>query len=313
MADKMATRDGYGKALIELGNNRDDIVVLDADLAKSTRTNWFAKEFPERFIDIGIAEQNMMCIASGLASTGKTVFASSFAIFATGRAWEQIRNTVCLGNFNVKIAATHAGIAVGPDGASHQAVEDIAVMRCIPRMSVVVPCDGPEAMKATITAAETDGPMYIRLGRTAFESITDESTPFELGKGSLMKEGGDVTIVACGQMVAESLKAAEALEKEKISARVINMHTIKPIDHAILEAAAEETGAIVTAEEHSIYGGLGSAVAESLSVNVPVPMEMVGMYDQFGCSGDPNDLYAHFGLTSKDIVEKVHEVLKRKK
>ncbi len=314
MADvkKIATRESYGNALASLGE-KYDIVVLDADLSKSTKTDTFKKAFPERFINMGIAEQNMMSTAAGLASCGKVVFASSFAMFAAGRAFEQIRNSICYPNLNVKIGATHAGISVGEDGATHQCLEDIGIMRTIPNMVVINPADDVEARAAVEAAIKHDGPVYLRFGRLAVPVLYDEADyEFEIGKGVLLKEGTDVTIVATGLMVEMALNASEALKAEGINARVINIHTIKPIDREILVKAAKETGAIVTCEEHNIIGGLGSAVAEVVCEECPVPMERVGVKDVFGKSGVPADLFRDYGLTAEDIVKAVKKVIAKK-
>ncbi len=313
MADviKCATRDAYGAALKQLGT-RDDILVLDADLAKATKTITFKKEFPEKFIDCGIAEGNMMGVAAGLATTGYTVFASSFAMFAAGRAFEQVRNSIAYPNLNVKIGATHAGISVGEDGASHQCCEDIALMRSIPNMVIINPADDIEAMAAVHAAVDHEGPVYMRFGRLAVPRINSEDYKFELGKGVLLKDGKDVTIVASGLMVNEALIAAETLKAEGIDARVINIHTIKPIDKAILVAAAKETGAIVTAEEHSIIGGLGSAVSEALAEEYPVPVVKLGVNDTFGKSGPALELLKIFGLDAENIVIKAKKAIELK-
>ena len=309
MSNKMATREAYGKALVKLGKINDDVVVLDADLSKSTKTNDFLKAYPNRFFNMGIAEQNLVGAACGFATAGKIPFASTFAMFATGRAFEVIRNSVCYPKLNVKICATHAGITVGEDGGSHQSVEDISLMRSIPNMTVVVPADGIEAEKMIFAAAEFNGPMYVRLGRSAVPTIFGEDYDFEIGKGVVLRDGNDVTIIACGIMVNEALIAADILKEENINARVINMSTIKPIDTELIIKAAKETKAIVTAEEHSIIGGLGSAVSEVVCENHPVVVKKVGMNDCFGESGTPNELLAKYGLTAKDIVEKVKEAL----
>ena len=310
--EKQATREAYGKALEALGAERKDIVVLDADLSKSTKTNLFAKAFPERFFDMGIAEQNMLGVAAGLAAAGKVPFASTFAVFATGRAYDQIRNSICYPCLNVKIAATHAGITVGEDGGSHQALEDINLMRGLPNMTVLVPADGPETTKAIRAAAEMDGPVYIRLGRSGVPVITDDATPFEIGKGLALKEGQDVTLIACGMMVAVALDAAEVLANDGISAAVIDMSSIKPIDRALIVEWAKKTGAVVTAEEHSIIGGLGSAVAEVLVEEALVPMERVGVEDVFGESGTGAALVEKFNLTKEHIAEKAKQAIGRK-
>ncbi len=313
MADvkKIATREAYGDALAEFGSN-PNMVVLDADLSKSTKTDSFKKKYPERFVNMGIAEANMMSVAAGLASCGKVVFASTFAIFAAGRAFEQVRNSICYPKLNVKIGATHAGISVGEDGATHQSVEDIALMRSVPNMVVMSPSDAVETRAAVEAAIAHQGPVYLRLGRLGMPVIYDDKYQFELGKGVELKNGKDVSIIATGLMVFEALKAAEILAEEGISARVINIHTIKPIDVDIIVKAAKETGAIVTAEEHSIIGGLGGAVAEVLCENAPVPMIRVGVNDEFGKSGKPAALLEEYGLTAANIVVKVKEVLKKK-
>lgn len=307
---KIATREAYGKALVKLGKINDNVVVLDADLSKSTKTNDFLKAYPNRFFNMGIAEQNLVGAACGFATAGKIPFASTFAMFATGRAFEIIRNSVCYPKLNVKICATHAGITVGEDGGSHQSVEDISLMRSVPNMTVLVPADGVEAEKMIFAAAEFNGPMYVRLGRSAVPTIFEEDYDFKIGKGVVVKEGNDVTIIACGIMVNEALIAADMLKEENIDARVINMSTIKPIDTELIIKAAKETKAIVTAEEHSIIGGLGSAVSEVVSENHPVIVKKVGMNDCFGESGTPNELLEKYGLTAKNIVEKVKESLK---
>ena len=312
MADvmKIATRDAYGQTLIELGNEREDIVVMDADLAAATKTGMFKKAHPDRFFNAGIAEGNMMSIAAGLAACGKTVFASSFAMFAAGRAFEQIRNSIAYPHLNVKIAASHAGISVGEDGATHQCCEDIGIMRTIPGMVIINPADAPEAKAAVRAAANYDGPVYLRFGRLAVPVFNDEDVDFEIGKGKVMREGADVTIIATGLEVAEAMIAAETLAAEGISARVVNMATIKPIDKDLILACAAETGAIVTAEEHNVIGGLGSAVAEVLCESgKPVPMLRVGVEDTFGRSGPALELLDIYGLTAPHIVEKVKAVL----
>ena len=309
---KIATREAYGKTLAGLGEENSDIVVLDADLSKSTKTAEFAKVFPERFFDMGVAEQNMMGTAAGLAVAGKIPFASSFAVFATGRAFEQIRNSIAYPGLNVKIAATHAGISVGEDGASHQSVEDISLMRTLPNMTVIVPADATETEKAVKAAVEIRGPVYLRLGRLALPVLFDENYCFELGKAAVLREGQDVTVIACGLLVGPAMEAADILAEENISTRVINMHTIKPIDRDAIVQAARETKAVVTAEEHSIIGGLGSAVAEVLVQTVPVPQEMVGIKDTFGESGSPAELLEKYGLTANGIITAVKKALERK-
>ncbi|MEW9077931.1 transketolase family protein [Terrisporobacter glycolicus] len=306
---KIATREAYGKALVKLGKINDDVVVLDADLSKSTKTNDFLKAYPNRFFNMGIAEQNLVGAACGFAAAGKIPFASTFAMFATGRAFEVIRNSVCYPKLNVKICATHAGITVGEDGGSHQSVEDISLMRSIPNMTVVVPADGVEAEKMIFAAAEFNGPMYVRLGRSAVPTIFEQDYNFEIGKGVVIRDGNDATIIACGIMVNEAIIAADMLKEENINARVINMSTIKPIDTELIIKAAKETKAIITAEEHSIIGGLGSAVSEVVSENHPTIVKKVGVNDSFGESGTPNELLEKYGLNAKNIVEKVKEAL----
>ncbi len=311
MADviKTATRDAYGKALVELGEKNDKLIVFDADLAAATKTGMFKKAFPERFIDCGIAEGNMMGVAAGMATAGYTVFASSFAMFAAGRAFEQVRNTICYPHINVKIGATHAGISVGEDGASHQCCEDIALMRSIPGMTILNPADDVETRLAVMAAAEMDGPVYMRFGRLAVPRIFDENYKFQIGKGVYLKEGSDVTIIATGLMVERALQAAEQLQAEGISAAVINMATIKPIDREIIIDAAKKTGVIVTAEEHSVIGGLGSAVAEVVCETMPVPVLRVGVNDTFGKSGPALELLEIYGLGVKDIYKKAKEAV----
>ena len=300
MAEMLYQRDIYGKTLVELGKSNKDIVVLDADLSSSTRTGLFAKEFPERFFNFGVAEQNMMATAAGLASCGKTVFASTFAMFATGRAWDQVRNTVCYNNFNVKIVASHAGITVGPDGSSHQALEDIALMRVIPTMKIIVPCDGPQTRDAIIAAASTLGPFYIRLGRPKIPTI-DNKGEFKLGKAQVLTKGNDVAIIACGIMVSAALEAGENLLKQGIKATVINIHTIKPPDtQAILEVATLTKG-IVVCEEHTIIGGLASSIDEIVAQNCPTQVMRLGIKNRFGQSGESADLLKEYNLTSQDI------------
>lgn len=308
---KKATRESYGAALAEFGAD-ENIVVLDADLSKSTKTEVFMKKYPERFFNMGIAEGNMMSVAAGLAAAGKTVFASSFAMFAAGRAFEQIRNSIGYTNLNVKIGATHAGISVGEDGASHQCLEDIALMRSIPNMIVINPADDTEARLAVKAAIDHNGPVYMRFGRLAVEDVNGEDYKFELGKGVELADGKDVTIVATGLMVEMALKARELLADEGISARVINIHTIKPIDEEIITKASKETGAIVTAEEHYIMGGLGSAVTEVVCANAPCPVKIVGT-DRFGKSGKPAELFKAYGLTPENIAKNAKEAIALKK
>lgn len=314
MADiiKKATRDGYGEALLELGKMYDDLYVLDSDLAAATKTGVFKKAYPDRFIDCGIAEQNMMSIAAGMVSTGKKVIASTFAMFAAGRAFEQVRNSIGYPHLSVKIGATHAGMSVGEDGATHQCNEDIALMRTIPGMTIINPADAVEAKAAAIASIEIDGPVYMRFGRLAVPVFNDENYKFVVGKGITIVEGTDVTIIATGLMVNEAMIAAEQLKAEGISARVINIHTIKPIDKDIIIKAAKETGAIVTAEEHSIIGGLGGAVCEVLSETIPTPVLRVGSMDTFGMSGPAPELLVHYGLTAANIMEKVKTAISMK-
>lgn len=313
MADKIATREAYGNALAEFAENYD-FVVLDADLAAATKTGIFKKKYPERFFNCGIAEGNMISVAAGIATTGKTVFASSFAMFAAGRAFEQIRNSIGYPHLNVKICATHAGISVGEDGATHQCLEDIALMRSIPGMVVISPADAVEARAAIKAALEYKGPMYIRLGRLAVPVYNDIDTyEFKLGKGVCLKDGSDVTIIATGLMVDMATNAAKALETEGINARVINIHTIKPLDKEIIIKAAKETGAIVVAEEHNVLGGLGSAVTETVCEEFPVPVLRVGTNDVFGRSGKVPPLLEMYGLTAENIVNKAKLAISLKK
>ena len=311
MADKMATRQAYGKALVELGAKKPELVVMDADLSKSTMTAEFGKTYPERFFNMGIAEQNLYGAAAGLALSGKVVCASTFAMFATGRAFEIIRNSIGYTKANVKICATHAGITVGEDGASHQTFEDIALMRTIPGMTVINPSDGVSAKKLLEQAVEMYGPCYVRLGRAAVPVFYDESADMTLGRANTIREGKDVTVIATGIMVNEAFIAAEKLAEEGIDVRVIDIHTIKPIDSDAIIKAAEETKAIVTAEEHSIVGGLGSAVAEVVVKSAPVRMAMVGQQDTYGESGKPDQLKEKYGMTSADIINAVKSVLQR--
>ncbi|EES50840.1 transketolase family protein [Clostridium botulinum] len=314
MGNKIATREAYGKALVKLSNINKDVVVLDADLSKSTKTADFKAAAPERFINMGIAEANMMGVASGLSTCGKVPFVSTFAMFAAGRAFEQIRNSICYPKLNVKVCATHAGLTVGEDGASHQSVEDISLMRSIPNMIVINPADAIETEAAILAVAEYNGPCYVRLGRLAVENVNDNSNyKFEIGKGVTLANGNDVTIVATGIMVKLALEAKEELAKEGIDARVINIHTIKPIDSELLIKAAKETGAVVTAEEHSIIGGLGSAVSEVLCEEMPVPVLKVGIEDTFGESGKPEQLLKAYGLTTEKIVEKAKKAVSIKR
>ncbi len=307
-----ATREAYGEALAKLGESHKDIVVLDADLSKSTKTDVFKTAFPERFFNVGIAEQNLVSVSAGLAAAGKKPYASSFAMFATGRAFEQVRNAVCYPNLNVKICATHAGITVGEDGATHQSNEDNDCMRILPNMTVVVPADAAETEAVLEWSAEYVGPAYIRLGRAGVDDVTPKGYKFQPGKSTKLREGSDATIIACGAMVGPAVNAANILAEEGIEIRVINMASIKPIDEEAIIAAAKDTGAIVTAEEHNIIGGLGGAVAEVLVGNVPVPMHFVGIKDTFGESGTPKELMQKYGLTSDDIILAVKSVMARK-
>ena len=312
MSSMIATRDAYGETLAELGAENSNIVALDADLSGSTKTGVFAKKFPERFFNMGIAEANMVGTAAGLAAVGKIPFVSTFAIFAVGRAWEQVRQSVAYPKANVKIVATHGGVTVGEDGGSHQSVEDIAIMRAVPNMTVIVPADGIETKGAIRAAAAYKGPVYVRLGRNKVPTIFPPDHRFEIGKGCEMRAGHDMTFVTTGLMTAPAIAAAEVLEKEGISARVVHIATIKPIDQEIVLKAARETGAIVTAEEHSIVGGLGGAVAELLVEGHPVPVKRVGVHDRFGTSGKAEELLKYFGLTSEDLVEAAREIVQKK-
>ncbi|ENZ33572.1 MULTISPECIES: transketolase family protein [Clostridium] len=305
-----ATRESYGEALIQIGYENKNIVVLDADLSKSTKTNGFKKEFPDRFFNAGIAEQNLMGMAAGMSNIGLVPFASTFAVFATGRAFEIIRNSICYPKANVKIAATHAGITVGEDGGSHQSIEDIALMCSLPNMTVIVPADHREAMEATKAAAMMEGPVYLRFGRCNTEDIFDDSYKFEIGKGTEIKKGDDAAIIATGMMVQKAIEAAKYLESEGIHVRVINISTIKPIDKEIIIKAAKETKGIVTAEEHSIIGGLGSMVSSVVCDKYPCKVKMIGIEDKFGESGTPDELMEKFKLTSDAISESIKEIIK---
>ncbi len=311
---KMATRAAYGAALEELGGKYPNIIALDADLSCCTMSKHFAQAYPERFFNIGIAEANMVGIAAGLATTGKTVFVHSFAMFAAGRAYDQVRNSVCYPNLNVKVVGTHAGLTVGEDGATHQCIEDISIMRTIPNMVVVHPCDANETKCAAEAIAAHYGPCYLRLGRSEVEEVTDyDGYRFELGKGVTMRSGRDVTLVATGLMVHEALQAAQLLAKEGIDARVVDMHTIKPIDRELLIACAEETGAIVTAEEHNVIGGLGAAVCEAIADACPVPVIRVGINDCFGRSGKASVLLDMYHLRAEDICSAAHKAIALKR
>ena len=313
MADvkKMATREGYGKALVELGKDHDDVVVLDADLAGSTKTGMFAKAYPDRFFNCGIAEGNMMSVAAGLAATGLTPFASSFAMFASGRAYEQIRNSIGYPALNVKIGASHGGMSVGEDGASHQCCEDFALMRSIPGMVVICPADGVEAEAATKAAYAHQGPVYLRMGRLAVPVFHEEGFEFQIGKGEVMRDGNDIAIIANGLMVYEAIQAGEKLAEMGINARIINMSTIKPLDEELVLKAAKECGKIVTCEEHSVIGGLGEAVCSFLSENYPVPVKRIGVNDEFGFSGPAAEVLKAFGLCADNIVNTTREFLNK--
>jgi len=307
------TRDGFGEGLIEIGSRNKDVVVLSADLTDSTRAAWFKKRFPGRFFGLGVAEQDMFGMAAGFALMGKIPFACTFGVFASGRAWDQIRISVAYMNLNVKIAGTHGGISVGPDGATHQALEEITLMRILPNMTVVVPCDAVEAKKATIESVGIHGPVYIRLGRSSVPVITRPSDPFKIGKAITLRDGGDITIFACGQMVHEAMLACDELAREGIEPRLINLHTPKPIDADAVISAARQTGAIVTAEEHTVLGGFGSAIAEIVIQTAPVPLKMIGVQNKFGVSGEPDELFEHFGLNAKHIVKAAKEALAMKR
>lgn len=305
--NKIPMRDGYGKALLKLIGNGKPVVALDADVAKSTRTVWVRDQYPEHFLDMGIAEQDMVGTASGLALGGMIPFASTYGVFLAGRAWDQIRTTVCYNNLNVKLAGAHAGISVGPDGATHQALEDVALMRVLPNMTVVVPCDAVETEKATLALAEREGPCYIRFGREAVPVITDEDSPFEIGKANVLRDGKDAVLFANGAMVYEGLEAAKQLAGEGIDLMVVNLHTVKPLNQEAVLAAARKTGRVITAEEHQAAGGMGSAVAECLAQNYPVPMRILGMQDGFGESGAPDELMKRYGFSSDAIYQAVKD------
>ncbi|MEJ2199561.1 MAG: transketolase family protein [Desulfuromonadaceae bacterium] len=308
----IATRDAYGKALLELGKENSRVVALDADLSGSTKTSLFAKEFPERFFNAGIAEANMVGMAAGLAAGGMIPFASTFAVFAAGRAFEQIRQSLAYPKLNVKVVATHGGITVGEDGGSHQSVEDLAIMRALPNMTVLCPADGPETTAAIKAAAGYDGPVFIRLGRSKVPVVFSEGCDFVIGRGATLRQGTDLTFISTGLMTAQALEAAAILAEENISARVLHLGSIKPLDVDAVLLAARETGAIVTAEEHSVVGGLGGAVCEVLCESQPVPVERVGLRDQFGQSGTADELLAHYGLTPAHLVEAAERVVRRK-
>lgn len=305
--NKIPMRDGYGKALLKLIGNGKPVVALDADVAKSTRTVWVRDQYPEHFLDMGIAEQDMVGTASGLALGGIIPFASTYGVFLAGRAWDQMRTTVCYNNLNVKLAGAHAGISVGPDGATHQALEDVALMRVLPNMTVVVPCDAVETEKATLALAEREGPCYIRFGREAVPVITDEDSPFEIGKANVLRDGKDAVLFANGAMVYEGLEAAKQLAGEGIDLMVVNLHTVKPLDQEAVLAAARKTGRVITAEEHQAAGGMGSAVAECLAQHYPVPMRILGMQDGFCESGAPDELMKRYGFSSDAIYQAVKD------
>lgn len=310
--EQKLTRQGWADALIELGKADENVVVLDADLSKSTLTCQFKDAFPDRFFNVGIAEQNLVNIAGGLSLTGYIPFVSTYGVFLSGRAWEQIRTTTCVNRLNVKFGGAHGGVSVGPDGATHQALEEIAVMRCLPEMTLIVPSDYHETKKATLAAARIQGPVYIRFGREKVPVITTADTPFEIGKAIVMREGKDVTIIACGSMVAEALDAADELTAKGIDAEVINLHTIKPIDKETITNSVKKTGALVTAEEHQLMGGMGSAVLEVVAQSCPVPTRMVGIEDTFGESGTPEELQKKYGCKHCNIFDKTLEVIKLK-
>lgn len=309
MDNMKSPRVAYGEALIELGQNNEKLVVLDADLANATHTVMFKEVFPDRFFNMGIAEQNMMGVAAGLSLTGLIPFASTFAIFGSGRAFEQIRNSICYPNLNVKIAVTHGGLTVGEDGGSHQSIEDISLMRSVPNMTVMVPCDAIETKKAVFAAAKINGPVYIRVARPVLPVVTSETTKFEVGKADILKEGKDISIFATGLMVSKALDAAEILSKKGIQATVVNVHTIKPIDEQTVLNVTSKTNKVITVEEHSIIGGLGSAIAEVLIEKNPVKMKRIGVRDVFGQSGDPDTLLKHYGLTVENIVNVAEEMI----
>lgn len=311
--EKKLVRDGFGDGLLAATEENNNVVALCADLGDSTRAQWIAKKFPANYIEVGIGEQNLASLAVGLASCGKVPFISSYAMFSPGRNWEQVRTTICYNNSNVKVAGAHSGVSVGSDGATHQAIEDIALMRILPRMTVVVPCDYYEAKKTTIAFAKMNGPAYFRFPREKNPVVTTEETPFQIGKAEVFREGKDVTLIACGILLHSALLAAEELSKEGIDVEVINNHTIKPMDKQTILASVKKTNAVVTAEEHQIAGGMGSAVAEILAQEYPVPMEFIGVADRFGESGEPEELIKVFGMSVSDIVNSVKKVLKRKK
>ena len=310
--EQVPIRDGYGKGVVLAGQSDERVVVLCADLTESTRSHWFAEKFPHRFIQVGVAEQNLAVIASGMAATGKIPFIVSYATFSPGRNNEQIRTNICLNNMPVKVIGAHAGVSVGSDGATHQALEDIALMRVLPRMVVVVPCDALEARKATVAIATNGTPSYLRLGREKAPVITTEATPFEIGKALILREGSDIALIACGMLVYEALRAADMLAKEGINATVVNNHTVKPLDEKTILAVAKKCKAVVTAEEHQVAGGMGSAVAEVLAQKMPTPIEFVGLQDRFGESGTPGELMQKFGLDAQGICDAARRAIARK-
>lgn len=311
--ERIPPRFGYGDGLVLAGDKDPNVVVMCCDLTESTRTHLFRNKYPTRFFEMGIAEQNMASVAAGMADVGKVPFINSYAVFSPGRNWDQVRVSICYSEQNVKIAGLHAGISVGPDGATHQALEDVAITRCLPKMTVVVPCDAIEAKKATLAGAARKGPFYFRFGREKTAVMTTEETPFEIGKAITFRHGKDVAIVGCGLLLYDALLAAEELEKEGIDAMVINMHTIKPLDNNALLDAVNKCGCVVTVEEHQIIGGLGGAVSEFLSMNRPTPVKMVGMIDSFGESGQPEELLAKHGMSKEAIKKAVYDVLKMKR
>lgn len=309
---KVPMRDGYGKALLEMCSEGKNLMVLDADVSKSTRTNWVHDQFPDKFMNMGISEQDMLGTAAGLALGGIPTYVSTYCVFLCGRAWDEIRTTVCYNNLNVKLGGAHAGISVGPDGATHQSLEDIALMRVLPNMTVIAPCDAEETRKATRAAYEITGPVFLRFGREAVPVITDEDSPFEIGKAIVLRDGKDVVVFAVGALVYEALEAAKQLKNEGVDLAVVNLHTIKPIDEECICRYARKTGAIVTAEEHQIFGGMGSAVAEVVASACPTPIEYVAMPDSFGESGQPEELMKKYKLSSEGIIEAVRKVMARK-
>lgn len=310
--EQIPTRFGFGDALITLGKKNENVMVLCADLAESTRTADFRKEFPKRFIEVGIAEQNLIGVAAGLAIEGKISFVADYSVFCPGRCWDQVRISVCYSNLPVKFTGAHAGLSVGPDGATHQGLEDIAITRCLPNLTVIAPCDYEETRKATLAAAGFPGPVYLRFAREKTPVFTTANTPFKIGRAEILRQGKHATIVACGPLVYEALLSAEKLAKEKIDVEVINNHTIKPLDKKTILESVKKTKAVVTVEEHQIMGGMGSAVAEMLAENYPVPVEFVGVRDSFGESGTPDELLEKYGMKAKHIIKAIKKVLKRK-